>query len=94
MLLFVNSPLHAHSGSFVAFRADLVRGVHLYRNDHRYLPLIAIRRGVVDATEVVVRHRDRKHGTSHYRLARKVCSGVIDSALFFCRLVLGFYDRK
>lgn len=94
VLLFVNSPLHAHSGSFVAFRADLVRGVHLYRNDHRYLPLIAIRRGVVDATEVVVRHRDRKRGTSHYRLARKVCSGVIDSALFFCRLVLGFYDRK
>jgi glycosyltransferase involved in cell wall biosynthesis len=94
VLLFVNSPLHAHSGSFVAFRADLVQGVHLHRNDHRYLPLIAIRRGVVNATEVVVRHRDRKHGTSHYRLVRKVCSGVIDSALFFGRLVLGFYDRK
>jgi hypothetical protein len=48
----------------------------------------------VNATEVVVRHRDRKHGASHYRLVRKVCRGAIDSALFFCRLVLGFYDRK
>jgi glycosyltransferase involved in cell wall biosynthesis len=92
--VFVNSPLHAHSGSFVAFRADLVKGVRLYRNDHRYLPLIALRRGVGEATEVITRHRDRKHGTSHYRLVTKVCSGVIDSALFSCRVILGLYDRK
>lgn len=92
VLLLVNSPLHAHSGSFVAFRAEHVKGIPLYRNDHRYLPLIAIRRGATDCTEVIARHNSRKHGYSKYRLGKKVVTGIVDSGLFFFRLILGFYD--
>jgi len=94
IILTFNSPLHAHSASFVAFKSTLVKNIPFRHNDHRYLPLIALRRGAQNPTEVIVRHRSRRFGSSHYRLFKKVMFGIPEGFLFLARLFMGYYDVK
>lgn len=94
VILSFNSPLHAHSASFVAFKASLMRNIPFRHNDHRYLPLIALKRGAQNPTEVIVRHRSRRFGSSHYRLSKKVILGIPEGFLFLARLFTGYYDVK
>lgn len=94
VILTFNSPLHAHSGSFVAFKSSLMRNIPFRHNDHRYLTLIALRRGCSNPTEIVVRHRSRRFGQSHYRLFKKIVLGIPEGFLFLARLFLGYYDVK
>ncbi len=89
----METPLHAHAASFAAFRSIYLKGIPLKRNDHRYLPLIAMRRGGRNAEEVIVRHLPRRFGRSNYRTVRKVLTGFPESLLFFARLFRGFYDQ-
>lgn len=60
MILLFDSPLHTHTSSFIAFKAEFVKGITFKKNDHRYLPLIAINRGASKIREIVVGHRERK----------------------------------
>lgn len=87
-----NSPLHIHTTSFLAVRAPFVRGIRLRKNDHRHLPLIALRRGARSIAEVVVQNRERRFGRSKYSNFAKVTRGIPEVLLFFARVKAGYYD--
>jgi glycosyltransferase involved in cell wall biosynthesis len=59
-----------------AYRADVVRGMSLYGELHRFIPVLAHHRGYRIA-EVSVHHRARRHGRSRYGLERYV-RGLFD----------------
>jgi glycosyltransferase involved in cell wall biosynthesis len=86
--------LHSNSGSFVAFRAQHVKDIRFRPNDHRYLPLIAIRRGASDVREVIVRHHLRKYGRPKYKVIHKILFGVPEVLMFLLRCQRGYYDRS
>jgi hypothetical protein len=62
-------------------------------NDHRYLPLIALRRGATRVDQVFVRHRRRETGQSKYKSWQKFFLGPIEVLRFFGRYQVGFYDK-
>jgi glycosyltransferase involved in cell wall biosynthesis len=92
VLLLFDAPLRTFSGSFIAFRAACVKNAPMRPNDHRYLPLIALRRGAERVDQVFVRHRRRETGQSKYRPWRKFALGPFELLRFFLRYRLGFYD--
>jgi glycosyltransferase involved in cell wall biosynthesis len=94
ILLLFDTPLHANSGSFVGFRTELIRDIPFRRNDHRYLPLIAIRRGAENIREVLVRHRQRQFGASKYQPLKKLFFGLPEIVRFLLRLNRGYYDLR
>ncbi len=61
--------LHDINSGFKAMRRDVVEGMGLYGEMHRFLPLLAAWRGF-RVTEVSVTHRPRAHGRSRYGPAR------------------------
>ena len=63
--------LHDYGCSLKAFRAEIVKGMKLYGEMHRFLPAIASEQGV-SITETVVNHRAREHGESNYGIGRTV----------------------
>ena len=63
-------------------------------NDHRYLPAIVTKRGVSNASEVILDHKNRKFGSSRYNTFKKVLFGIPEVLLFLIRLNLGFYSIK
>src|SRR4051812_4061445 len=63
--------LHDYGCSLKVFRADVVKGLKLYGEMHRFLPAIASEMGVT-IVEKVVNHRARRHGTSKYGISRTV----------------------
>jgi len=63
--------LHDYGCSLKAFRAEIVRGMKLYGEMHRFLPAIASEQ-TSRITERVVNHRPRKHGRSKYGIGRTV----------------------
>jgi len=63
--------LHDYGCSLKVFRAEVVKPLRLYGEMHRFLPAIASEQGVSIA-EVVVNHRERKHGRSKYGIGRTI----------------------
>jgi glycosyltransferase involved in cell wall biosynthesis len=61
--------LHDMNCGFKAYRAEVVRGLPLYGELHRFLPVLAHYRGYRIA-ELPVNHRPRAHGRSRYGLER------------------------
>ncbi|MBN2372077.1 MAG: glycosyltransferase family 2 protein [Vicinamibacteria bacterium] len=61
--------LHDYGCSLKAMRLDVVRGLRLYGEMHRFIPAVASWMGVT-LTEVPVRHRPRVRGSSKYGLGR------------------------
>lgn len=94
VVLIFNSPLYANSGSFVGFKAELVKNIDFKKNDHRYLPLIAIRRGAKDIREVLVRHGERRFGVSKYKPLTKLFFGFFEVWQLFFRIKTGYYDVR
>ncbi|SDE90249.1 glycosyltransferase family 2 protein [Rhodospira trueperi] len=92
IMLIFDTPLHSNSGSYVCFRTALVKDVPFRKNDHRYLPLIAMRRGEGHVREVLVRHRSRRYGESKYRPFKKLLLGLPEVIRFLFRLKRGYYD--
>lgn len=70
--------LHDFGCSLKAYRRDVVEGVRLYGEMHRFLPIYAKWHGA-EISEVVVRHHARAHGNSKYGLERvlKVLADLI-----------------
>jgi len=62
-------PLHDINCGLKAYRADVVRGLRLYGELHRFIPVLAHHRGYRIA-ELPVNHRPREHGRSRYGLER------------------------
>ena len=61
--------LHDFGCSLKAYRREVIKGVRLYGEMHRFLPIYASWHGAKIA-EVVVNHHERAHGTSKYGLER------------------------
>ena len=63
--------LHDYGCSLKAFNADIVKGMRLYGEMHRFLPAMASEQ-TSRITERVVNHRARKYGRSKYGIGRTV----------------------
>jgi glycosyltransferase involved in cell wall biosynthesis len=61
--------LHDMICGLKAYRAEVVKGLALYGELHRFLPVLAYERGYRLA-EIPVNHRPREHGRSRYGLER------------------------
>jgi glycosyltransferase involved in cell wall biosynthesis len=61
--------LHDINCGLKAYRAEVVRGLRLYGELHRFIPVLAHHRGYRIA-ELPVNHRPREHGRSRYGLER------------------------
>src|SRR5919201_5405972 len=61
--------LHDMTCGLKAYRSDVVRGLVLYGELHRFIPVLAHEQGYRVA-EVPVNHRPRGHGRSRYGLER------------------------
>lgn len=94
MVLLFDSPLYTNTSSFVAFRAEHVRGIAFKKNDHRYLPMIAMHRGATKTKEVVIASRERRFGQSKYKNVQKVVRGAPEVTAFVARMLGGYYDRN
>jgi glycosyltransferase involved in cell wall biosynthesis len=81
--------LHDYGCSLKVFRAEVVKGMRLYGEMHRFLPAIASDQGVSIA-EIVVNHRARRHGVSKYGIGRTV-SVVLD--LLTVKFLLSYSTR-
>jgi glycosyltransferase involved in cell wall biosynthesis len=81
--------LHDYGCSLKVFRAEVVKGMRLYGEMHRFLPAIASDQGVSIA-EMVVNHRARRHGASKYGIGRTV-SVVLD--LLTVKFLLSYSTR-
>lgn len=61
--------LRDYGCSLKAYRAEVVRGLHLYGELHRFIPAITSWQGV-SMIEIPVHHHARQHGRSKYGLNR------------------------
>jgi glycosyltransferase involved in cell wall biosynthesis len=78
-------PLHDYGCTLKAYRADVIKGVRLYGEMHRFIPIYASWMGA-RVTELPVTHHPRKAGQSKYGLER-VVKVILDL------LVVKFLDR-
>ncbi len=77
--------LHDYGCSLKAYRRDVIKGVRLYGEMHRFIPIYASWLGA-KVTEVPVRHHPRVSGSSSYGLER-IVKVVLDL------VVVKFLDR-
>lgn len=61
--------LHDYGCSLKAYRRDVIKGVRLYGEMHRFIPIYASWQGA-KVTEIPVTHHPRLHGKSKYGLER------------------------
>lgn len=93
-ILLFDSPLHSSSASFVAFKSEFVKNIPFRKNDHRYLPLIAMKRGAKNVSEIFVTHNERIGDKSKYPKFKKIILGGPELLFFLIRYKLGVYDKK
>jgi glycosyltransferase involved in cell wall biosynthesis len=69
-----------------AYKRDVVKGIEVYGEMHRYIPVIAKKSGFNNIGEKVVLHQSRKHGVTKFGLERFV-NGFLDllSIMFVTR---------
>lgn len=81
--------LHDFNCGFKAYRREVVESLDVYGELHRYIPVLANRKGF-QITEIVVHHNKREFGKSKYGFERYL-RGLFDSITV---AFLGkFYDR-
>lgn len=85
--------LKSNSGSFVAFSTPFLKNIPFHSNDHRYLPLISLRRGVNTFCQIDVSHNDRAFGHSKYSTSKKIFLGIFELVYFYLRYKRGVYDQ-
>jgi glycosyltransferase involved in cell wall biosynthesis len=61
--------LHDYGCTLKAYRRDVMQGVHLYGEMHRFIPIYAAWHGA-RVTEIPVRHHPRRAGSTKYGLGR------------------------
>jgi glycosyltransferase involved in cell wall biosynthesis len=81
--------LHDYGCSLKAMRSEVVRGLKLYGEMHRFIPAVASWMGVTVA-EMEVNHRPRRRGSSKYGLGRTV-RVLLD--LFTVKFLLAYGTR-
>lgn len=81
--------LHDFNCGFKAYRKEVVKSIDVYGEMHRYIPVLANRKGF-RITEIKVHHHKREHGKSKYGFERYL-RGLFDSMT--TSFLLKFYDR-
>jgi glycosyltransferase involved in cell wall biosynthesis len=81
--------LHDYGCSLKAMRSEVVQGLRLYGEMHRFIPAVASWMGVTLA-EIPVNHRPRQRGTSKYGLGRTL-RVLLD--LFTVKFLLAYGTR-
>ncbi len=81
--------LHDFDCGFKCFRKEVVDALDIYGELHRYIPVLAHRKGF-KITEITVNHRKRTHGKSKYGFERYM-RGLLDSLT--TTFLLKYYDR-
>jgi dolichol-phosphate mannosyltransferase len=69
--------VHDSASSLKIYRAQVVKGVKLFRGAHRYFPTLAKMRGYT-VREVPVKHSPRYAGTAKYGFGNRAFVGVAD----------------
>lgn len=67
--LMTRLPLHDYGCTMKAYTRDVIQGIELYGEMHRFIPAYAAWTGA-KVSEIVVNHRERKYGESKYGLSR------------------------
>jgi glycosyltransferase involved in cell wall biosynthesis len=78
--------LHDFNCGLKSYRNEVVKGIEVYGEMHRYIPLLAKRAGFNKIGEKIVEHMPRKYGNSKYGLDRFM-KGYLDL------LTIGFITR-
>lgn len=81
--------LNDYGCTLKVYRSNVIKGVRLYGEMHRFIPIYATWQGA-RVTELPVRHRPRLHGTSNYGLER-IIKVILD--LMFIKF-MGSYLTK
>ena len=81
--------LHDFDCGFKCFRKEVVKAIDVYGELHRYVPVLAYRKGFA-ITEITVNHRKREHGHSKYGMERYM-RGLLDSLT--TTFLLKYHDR-
>jgi glycosyltransferase involved in cell wall biosynthesis len=68
--LITGVPIRDNGCSLKAYRRELLRGMRLYSEMHRFIPALAAATAGARITEVGVRHHARARGASKYGLSR------------------------
>ena len=74
--------LHDFNCGLKAYKKDVIKGIEVYGEMHRYIPVIAKWAGFKKITEKAVEHRARKYGTSKFGIERFV-NGFLDLLTIF-----------
>jgi len=75
--LFSGLPLHDFNCGLKAYRREVVKGVSVYGELHRYIPLLAKWAGYDRITEQPVQHHARKYGETKFGVERFI-RGFLD----------------
>jgi glycosyltransferase involved in cell wall biosynthesis len=78
--------LHDFNCGLKAYRNEVVKGIEIYGDMHRYIPMLAKKAGFNKIGEKIVEHSPRKYGYSKYGLDRFL-KGYLDL------LTIGFITR-
>ena len=81
--------LHDFNCGFKAYRKEVVKGIDVYGEFHRYIPVFAKRKGFKIA-EIKVHHNKREYGKSKYGFERYT-RGLLDSISSV--FLLKYYDK-
>lgn len=84
--MFSGIKLHDFNCGLKAYRNEVVKGIEVYGEMHRYIPMLARKAGFARIGEKVVEHRARKYGSSKYGLDRFM-KGYLDL------VTIGFITR-
>ncbi len=63
--------LHDFGCTLKAYRSDVIKGIKLYGEMHRFIPVYAAWTGA-SITEIKTNHRERLYGSSHYGFIRTI----------------------
>jgi len=81
--------LHDFNCGFKAYRKEVVKNIDVYGEMHRYIPVLAYRKGF-KITEIKVNHHKREFGKSKYGFERYL-RGLFDSVTV--SFLSKYYDR-
>lgn len=82
--------LHDFNCGLKAYKLKVVKGIEVYGEMHRYIPLIAKWSGFKKIGEKAVEHRPRKYGKSKFGMSRLITGGLDLASIVF----VGKYAKR
>lgn len=86
---FLRTKVLTHSPQFYAIKFNFLQGIRLFKNDHRYLVIIALYKKA-KFCEIKVKYLSREHGESKFSKF-KIIGAIFDTYKLLSRLKKGMY---